>query len=355
MKSFFNSGFQVVSVILKTIRGLEKVVAARVLEIFPDAQVTVNPGGAEGIVLVSNVGAFNAAEAISKRVPEVEKILPVVAESEARPHEIAEHAVLAARKYIEPGESFAVRTTRRGKHDFTSIDVNIIVGAKIKEELGNPVNLDYPDKVVWIEIFGPEAYISITPEQAMKKPKEDLALRISQKISIIQMPYLGDLEGAYRMGVRIGRAAQTFEVRELVIAPIKPCNAEEFMSFLRGVLEGRASRYEIQKKSYSRKVRLVPIKIQDMFQLVRSRFGEVFITTSARGTPINKELCLQIKEILTKENRVNVFIGSREGIPTGIMRWSKITINLCPGITFATEHGIPATITALLTCYSMEK
>jgi len=170
-------------------------------------------------------------------------------------------------------------------------------------------------------------------------------------LSIIQMPYLEDLEGAYRMGVRIGRAAQAFEVGELVIAPTEPCKAEEFESFLKGILEGRNSSYRIQTKNYPRKVKLVPIKIYDLFQLARSRFGEVFVTTSARGKPLDQETCKQIKEIVDSEKRINVFIGSREGIPTGIMRWSKLIVNLCPGITFATEHGIPAIIAAILACY----
>lgn len=339
-----------VNLVLKTPRGLEKVVAAHVLEIYPNAKVIAKPFNYDGIVFVESLDPLKASKEIINKIPEVEKVLPVLAETRADPEEIADKAVLVAEETIKSGESFAVRTTRRGKHDFTSIDVNVIVGAKIKEKLENPVNLDYPDKVVWIEIFNDKAYISITQEQAIKKPKDTRTLKILQKLSIIQMPYLEDLEGAYRMGVRIGRAAQAFEVGELVIAPTELCKAEEFESFLKGILEGRNSRYRIQKKNYPRKVKLVPIKIYDLFQLARSRFGEVFVTTSARGKPIDQETCKQIKEIIDSEKRINVFIGSREGIPTGIMRWSKLIVNLCPGITFATEHGIPAIITAILTC-----
>jgi len=340
-----------VNLILKTPRGLEKVTAAHVLEIYPNAKTIAKPFNYDGIIFVENVEPLEASKEIIEKIPEVEKVLPIFAEVKADPNEIAEKAVLIAEKMIERGESFAIRTTRRGKHNFTSIDVNTIVGAKIKEKIDAPVNLDYPDKVVWIEIFGDKAYISITQEQAVKKPKDNKTLRILQKLSIIQMPYLEDIEGAYRMGVRIGRAAQAFEIKELIVAPIEPCRAEEFESFLKGILEGRTSRYKIQIKNYPRKVKLVPIKIYDLFQLARSRFGEVFITTSARGKPINREICKQIKEIVDTEKRINIFIGSREGIPTGIMRWSKLTVNLCPGVTFATEHGIPAIVTAILSCY----
>ena len=195
----------------------------------------------------------------------------------------------------------------------------------------------------------------MTEEQVRKKPKADETLRILKKISIIQLPYVGDLEGAYRMGVRIGRAAQAFEVGELVIAPYEEIDIEQFERFLSGIIEGRNSRFEIQKKSYGRRVRLVPVKIRDLFQLVRSRFGEVFITTSAKGTQIDMETCKSIVDLFKREKRINVFIGSREGIPTGIMRWSKLTINLCPGLTFATEHGIPSVVTAIITCHQILK
>jgi len=343
-----------VSIIVKTSKGLEKIVASRILELFSSANVIARPSNYAGIVFVDNIDESKAYD-VMKNIPEVEKALPVFAEVKADPEEIANVALRVAKKMLVDGESFAVRTTRRGKHGFTSIDVNVVVGAKIKENLGNPVNLDYPDKVVWVEIFGDRAFISITKELAMKKPKPDKTLAILRKISIIQMPYLGDLEGAYRMGVRIGRAAQAFEVGELVIAPHEIIDAEEFESFLKGVLEGRRSRYEIQRKSYARNVKLVPVKIYDIYQLARSRLGETFITTSAKGRRITYEICEEIVKVFRSEKRVNIFIGSREGIPTGIARWSKYTINLCPGITFATEHGIPAVISAIITCHQIIK
>ena len=257
-----------------------------------------------GIIFVEHVDPLEAYKKILSNIPEVEKALPIFGETNADIYEIAEKALEIAKKVIKDGESFAVRTTRRGKHDFTSIDVNIAVGSKIKDNLNSPVNLDYPDKVVWIEIFGNKAYISVTEEQVRKKPKADETLRILKKISIIQLPYVGDLEGAYRMGVRIGRAAQAFEVGELVIAPYEEIDIEQFERFLSGIIEGRNSRFEIQKKSYGRRVRLVPVKIRDLFQLVRSRFGEVFITTSAKGTQIDMETCKSIVDLFKREKRI---------------------------------------------------
>lgn len=342
-----------VDVIIKTSRGFEKIVASHILEVFPNVEVIPAPKGFKGIVFVKGGDPHRLFNTLRNKIPEIEKILPIYASCSSNIEEISETAYKVVKEKLYPHDSFAVRTTRRGEHDFTSIDVNIAVGAKIKEELGNPVNLDYPDKVIWIEIFHEDTYISITEEQVVKKPRRDNILPLLKKISFVQMPYLGDLEGAYRMGVRIGRAAQAFEIRELIIAPHTIVDAYELERFLTGVMEGRMSRYEIQKKSYPRKVELVPVRVYDLFQLARSRLGEVFIVTSARGERINERLCEEIVNLLKREKRITIFAGAREGIPIGIMRWAKITLNITPGITFATEHTIPATISTILTCYQL--
>jgi len=343
-----------VRVILKTLRGFEKIVASRVLDEYPSAYVIPRPMNYSGIVFIDGIDPSEASK-ISELVPEVEKALPIFAETRADPMEIADSALRVAKNYLSEGESFAIRTTRRGKHSFTSVDINILVGAKVKDALGNPVNLDNPEKVIWIEIFGDKAYVSVTRELIKKKPRPNGLLSLLRKISIIQMPYLGDVEASYRMGVRIGRAAQAFEVGELIITPVGIVNAEELQSFLRGIIEGRMSRFEIQKKSYSRQVKLVPIKLMDLFQLVRARYGEVFIATSARGDRIDLDKCSELIKLLKEEKRINVLIGSREGLPTGVFRWSKMVINLCPGITFATEQAIPMVISAIITCLNLIK
>jgi len=344
-----------VSVIIKTPRGIENIVATRVKEIFPDISLVIKPSNYAGILFINGGDPVSIADIIAKRVPEVEKTLPILAETEADPKSIADAAVKIAKKYIKEGESFAVRTKRRGNHNFTSIDINTVVGARIREELGNPVDLDNPEKVVWVEIFNKKAYLSITKELVIKKLKGDFGHKILRKISIIQMPYLGDVEGAYRMGVRIGRAAQTFEIGELIIALDDITNVVELTRFLEGVLEGRKSRYEIQKKSYRRQVNLVPVKIYELYQLVRNRHDEVLISTSTRGRELDDKICEEIIEMFSREKRINILIGSREGLPSGVLRWSKYTLNLCPGITFATEHGIPIVVSAIINCLQIKK
>lgn len=54
-----------------------------------------------------------------------------------------------------------MRATRRGKHSFTSLDVNVKVGAAVKEITNASVDLSFPDKIVAVEIVGDIALIYI--------------------------------------------------------------------------------------------------------------------------------------------------------------------------------------------------
>ena len=337
---------------MKTQRGLERITASRIKELLGEGVSTIStPMGALGLVLVEGSGDVAESLNILKgELLEAEKILPVEARVPANLDSICRAAALAAAKFLKPDETFAVRTTRRGKHPFTSIDVNIRAGACIQKATGNPVNLDYPDKIVWVEIIGDKAYISITEgsiEWRKTYPGKPSVIRMLSLITVAQVPYTGDLRAARKVGERIGRAAQTFELRELVIAPFKPVGALELAEFIRGVLEGVKSRYEIQVRAYGRKVRRVEVLVQDLYQFVRDRRGEVLIVTSTRGKPVS-ELMHSIRRLFERGERVNVLIGAREGLPTGIFRYADLVVDVAPGITLATDVALTSCVTALI-------
>lgn len=74
--------------------------------------------------------------------------------------EICAKSVEVAEKALHAGESFAVRTSREGKHPYASQQVNAAVGAAILSKVnGTKVNLSSPDRKISIEIRGPDAYI----------------------------------------------------------------------------------------------------------------------------------------------------------------------------------------------------
>ena len=342
--------------IVKTPLGLEEVAASRVLELEPDARLAVKPKGLGGLIIIESCpDRSKLMEKILDEVPEVEKVIPVEAEVEAKMDEIEEAAKRLAIEKLKFDQSFAVRTVRRGSHDFRSVDVNIRVGAAVQEAVGSPVDLDNPDKIIQVEIIFNKAALAILDGSSEwrkmgfgKRP----STKFLERISIVQMPYLGSMEGAKEIGRRIGRAVQAYEVKELVIAPNKPVNAFELASFIDGVWEGIESRFKVQKRSYGRIVKRIEVYVQDLYQLVRERRGEPIIVFEPEGLQL-RDAAIKLKEIISRSRRVSFLFGSREGIPKGIYRLADLVIDLAPAITLPTEVAAPAALTAIYTALNM--
>ncbi|MCE4618156.1 MAG: SPOUT family RNA methylase [Desulfurococcales archaeon] len=337
-------------ILVKTSLNMEKVTAARIEEEFPWLKAKASPLGFKGLVLVSGCRG-GEAESISEKIVEADRIIPIHRITEAIPEKIASEAADLARDLISSDECFAVRTVRRGKHDYTSIDVNVVVGDRVKNATGACVNLTYPDKIVQVEILQDTAMISILPgsiEWKKMRPGKHDVTRLFRKLSIIQMPYLGPLEACRKMGVRIGREVQNFEVKELVIAPIGKVDARQLAEFLIGVHEGIESRYRIQSKSYHRKTRRVPVYVQDLHQLVRERRDEVIIVLEPEGEPVSK-VADKLWELFRRGKRINILVGSREGIPLGVYRFADLVVDIAPGVTLSTEYAAASALIAFAT------
>ena len=342
-----------IDILIKTKLGFEKIVASRIRELEPNIKVTIAPQGFLGLVTISGSrDKHTLAKLIKEHVLEAEKVIIIERTVKANPNIIAKEAAKLASQKISSNETFAVRTTRRGKHPFTSIDVNIIVGDAVRKETKATVNLRNPDKVVLVEIIRDIALISIIPgseEYRKLKLGKHVIYPIFRKLSIIQMPYLGPLDAVKTMGMRIGREVQNFEVRELVIAPIGAVDAIQLRTFIDGVIEGIESRYEIQKRSYGRSVQKVKVYVQDLYQLVRERSNEVIIVFEPEGEPISRLSDELERLILKSKRRVNLLFGSREGIPLGIYRHADIIVDLAPGVTLSTDYAAAAALIAIAT------
>ncbi|WP_052833692.1 THUMP domain-containing protein [Staphylothermus hellenicus] len=170
--------------------------ATRIQELDPEAKVLPKPMNFKGLVLVRN-GRFSRdelVEQIAKNVVEAEKIMPIDKATIADPNIICEEIKDIVTGKIDEKKSFAVKTTRRGKHEFTSIDVNVIVGDCIRKYTGASVNLRYPDVIVYVEIIGKTAYISVMPghlEYHKYSPEKKELYKLFSRIAVVQMPYLG--------------------------------------------------------------------------------------------------------------------------------------------------------------------
>jgi len=342
--------------IVKTPLDLEEVAASRIIELDPEARIVARPEGLKGLVVVEECGDAEALrERILKEVPEAESVIIVEEVVEARLDRIVEAAVRLARRRITDDESFAVRTTRRGRHDFTSVDVNVRAGAAIQAETGARVDLENPDAIVYVEIIFDRAGISVVKgEREWRKmtPEKRPSFKFFNKLSIAQMPYLGSIEGAREIGRRIGRAVQAYEVRELVITPNKPVNAFELEAFISGLKEGIESRYEVQRKTYARKVNRVKVLVQDLYQLVRGRRNEPLIVLEPEGLQMRDALP-RLRQLFSEANRVTLLIGSREGVPKGIYRLAGLVLDLAPGITLSTELAAPSALAAIYTALNI--
>lgn len=114
-------------VLVTTQLGFEKLCASYLSELDPKANIVFRPRGFKGLILVEPyVNRFDFAKMVKERVPEAEKVIVADACAPPLPEKIAEVAASLALEKISEEEAFAVRTNRRGRHNFTSIDVNII-------------------------------------------------------------------------------------------------------------------------------------------------------------------------------------------------------------------------------------
>ncbi len=335
-------------ILVKTLRGMEYVAASYIKEKL-NAEVEVRPKGYLGLVIVHSDEIEKLGD-----IPEIETVIPISIECKADLNEILSYAEEIS-KMIGNAKTFAIRTKRRGTHDFSSLDINIKLGDEIRKLTGCEVDLNFPEKAVYVEIIGDRALIGVIDGKMERKkytPEKVDSRKILGKVSVVQLPYLEDVEAAYEMGEKIGRATQAFEIKELIIAPFNYVNAYELEQFIRGVRRGQVTRYQIQKRAYDREVRKVPVLLQDLYQTARDkrRKKNLLIVTDPSGKQI-KDVKDEIGRKLKYANEVVVFVGSRVGIPKGVFKLADYVVDLAPYITFATEQAIPAALIALITLY----
>ncbi|MEM5833678.1 MAG: SPOUT family RNA methylase [Candidatus Aenigmatarchaeota archaeon] len=336
--------------------GLERVVASYIKDVAQEVTVEVSPMGFHGILLVCDAkDKYKLAELVKSPIPEVERVHIVEAVSKADIGYIVEAVSRVVTGRIQETETFAVRTVRRGKHTFTNIDVNVAVGSTIEKLTGSTVDLENPDKVVFINVLGDYAYISMHSGREFYRkmtPEKYPIYKLFRRLVVAHEPYLGPQDAAYTMGRRIGREAQVFEVGKLVVTPAGEVDAKSLYSFLKGLFEGIESRYRVQKKSYGRDVHKVEVSLQDMYQFVRSRFEQPLIVFEPEGEPVSKvkdEIAEFILEKIKSGKRVHVMVGAREGVPTGIFRYANFVLDVAPGVVISTDYALTSALIALAT------
>ncbi len=310
--------------IVTTEVDVERVAAGRIRDVPGLAAELQNPFNGVRIV---EADMEDAAAQLSK-IPEINNILTVDAECPAQIGAIVDVGEALARDKIPRDSTFAVDTARRGQHDFTSIDVNVALGGAIARD----VSLAAPDYTVRVEIIRESAYLSVIPGKRGIQRTGGLSHRIAARISVVQMFYPNESDITGTMGHRIGRAAQAFGVKELVLAHHRGTEAEDFARFCQGACKGRQTRLKKVRRIEGERARQVPIRVADLFQIVRHKQNEPMIMASAFGKAVS-ECYPMVAELFSTSRSVNLFIGARRGIPKGLFRFADVVINLAPGMT----------------------
>ncbi|MCS7095188.1 MAG: SPOUT family RNA methylase [Thaumarchaeota archaeon] len=329
---------------------MEALVKSKIELLDSEAIVSQSPHGLKGILIVEKCSdPERLLRLINEEVPEVERAVRPAVVVPTDVNLILEVATSLSRERIAPHESFAVRTHRRAHRGFTSIELNAKVGASVQQATGARVDLENPDKIVSIEVVGERTAITILEgktELRKMGPMKSSSWKFFNRLSVIQMPYLGSVEGAREVGRRIGRFVQTFEVGELVIAPMSSVEARELATFIDAVFEGITSRLEVQRRSYGRRPKEVAVRVQDLYQLVLERRFEPIVVFEPEGEQIYRMLP-EVAQRISTARRVNLLFGSREGIPKGVFRLATAVFDLCPDVTLPTELAAPAALIAL--------
>ena len=108
-------------------------------------------------IKTANAIAGDASKMVSK-VFGIVSASPAI-ETKAKIPDISRTAVDLAREIIHGGETFAVRAKRTGTHEFKSRDIEKYVGSQIQGVIDCAVNLDNPDKTIFIEIRDNLAFV----------------------------------------------------------------------------------------------------------------------------------------------------------------------------------------------------
>ena len=104
------------------------------------------------------VDDFEKAVEPLKNVPGITSFSPV-AEAGATLKDISRTAVENAEAVVGENETFAIRARRTGNHGFTSQDVAVAAGKAVQDATHATVELNNPDKEIFIEVRDDRAFI----------------------------------------------------------------------------------------------------------------------------------------------------------------------------------------------------
>lgn len=338
--------------LVTTPRDLETVAASRLRDLDAVEGTEVRPGGFEGLVRVRGDPDVDAV----LEIPETEKAIPIDTVLEDPGVGAIAKACAEVAQAVPEGAAFAVRCTRRGAHDYGSMDVEREAGAAV--EAARPdltVDLTRPDVIVRVEVVRDWVGVGLLdPDQVHRKLLDKPSIRdLTTKTTLVQRLYTASSRrGVDRIAAALGRSAQAFEVEELVVAVDRPADAEAVTRFLAGLDDGIGSRHEVQRRSVDRDVDRVPVTVYELYQAARraDADGTVAVMTDPRGVAASEAEGLG--RDLVDADRVVVFNGSNRGLPPGLFERADHVLDLAPAVTYGTDQAVTASTIALVGAWS---
>ena len=118
-------------------------------------------GRIQGRLTIENVDSLKASEVVSKNVFGISSVMPAL-RIENDLDTISNTCTQIASEFIQPNQTFAVRARRIVSQGYTSKDIEVKSGEMILGLLSNKgvrVNLNSPDKTIFIEVREDAAYV----------------------------------------------------------------------------------------------------------------------------------------------------------------------------------------------------
>ncbi len=169
-------------VLVTTNRGLEDVTKEEIKEIL-GVEAKERPFGILGRVLFEikdplKVAEFTYVTKTSNRVILMLKHFKTKRTKEGLDIIYKETKDIDWSEWLDQNQTFAVRTERMGVHEYTSVDINSVVGQaivdSIKESKGyrQKVDLETPDVIIRVDVIGDDVFIGIDfvgPDSLLKR------------------------------------------------------------------------------------------------------------------------------------------------------------------------------------------
>ena len=171
--------------LIKTVPGLEDISAIEIKNLLENLEeITIRPHGILGRIMVKvNAPIFEAAQILNEKARSIEKVIVLLGICKAdrtksglkNIYEVIKNSKVS--NLLTPYETFGVRPSREGRHEYTSLDIGRVGGDaiidRVREIFGErpAVNLKHPSIIVYCDVVGDICMVGIdtTGDMALHK------------------------------------------------------------------------------------------------------------------------------------------------------------------------------------------